>query len=79
MATKTKVKSKVKTPSKIKSTNNIKSNLIKNSLLSALAVSVLGAGLIGINKVKKDGKLKEEIKNKNDSERIIITKKQLKV
>lgn len=60
-----KVKSKVKTSSKIKIPPKIKGNLVKNSLLGALGLSVVGAGLLGINKIKKETKLKELTNNDN--------------
>lgn len=63
--TKVKSKSKVKTSSKIKSPPKIKGNLVKNSLLGALGLSVVGAGLLGINKVKNDSKLKDLTNNDN--------------
>src|SRR6476620_3511707 len=65
VSTKVKSKSKVKTSSKIKSPPKIKGNLVKNSLVGALGLSVVGAGLLGINKIKRDGKLKELTNNDN--------------
>lgn len=65
---KSKVKSKVKTsskPKKIKDSSKV--NLVKGGVLGALGLSVLGAGLLGINKIKKNEI--EKIKTSDTSDR----------
>jgi uncharacterized protein HemX len=66
------IKKSIKKTPKSVATPTKKCNLVKNSLLGALGLSVVGAGLLGINKVKRETKLKE-LTNNDNYEKLIKT------